>query len=80
MFSGEECQRTGTEYRPPKGRRKVTENQDLRKGVNSVEDGGVKKDDGEVSDADSLSDLYPGEKFIIDCLDVFVLCIVLAEY
>jgi hypothetical protein len=31
----------------------------LRKGVNSVEEGG-EDDEGEISDTDSLSDLYPG--------------------
>ncbi|KAL4218945.1 Surfeit locus protein 2 [Mactra antiquata] len=60
----EECQRTGKEYRPPKGRRKVTENQDLRKQVVTTGDGATADnddDDDENSDVDSLSDLYPAD-------------------
>ncbi|XP_045189167.2 surfeit locus protein 2-like [Mercenaria mercenaria] len=59
----EECKRTGKEYKPPRGRRKVQENPDLRKGVNSVDEGGD-NDEGEISDTDSLSDLYPAAEFV----------------
>ncbi|XP_060575139.1 surfeit locus protein 2-like isoform X2 [Ruditapes philippinarum] len=61
----EECQRTGKEYRPPRGRRKVQENLDLRKRAYSVEEGG-EDDEGEISDTDSLSDLYPADKVTLE--------------
>ncbi|XP_052221990.1 nucleolar transcription factor 1-like isoform X2 [Dreissena polymorpha] len=51
----EECQRNGTEFKPPRGRRKV-QDRDLGKGKNSVKDA---DDEGDMSETDSLSDLHP---------------------
>lgn len=60
----EECQRTGKEYRPPRGRRKMQENLDIKKGVTSVEEGGEDDNEEEISDTDSLSDLYPAADLV----------------
>lgn len=62
MIVGEECQRQGTEYKLPRGRRKVQDpdkQEDLSEGdvvLGQSDDA----DEGKISETDSLSDLYPG--------------------
>ena len=60
-MSGQECQRNGTEFKPVRGPKKREERME-GKGSKSKGSNSIDSDDeaGEISDTDSLSDLYPG--------------------
>ena len=66
LITGEECQRTGEVYARAKYRKIIpgsennkTEDSDVKEGEEVVEEG-EEEEDNDDSDADSLSDLYPG--------------------
>lgn len=63
--TGKECQAKGIPYKPARGRRKVQDPDSVR-GANSKDDN-EDEEDGAVSDADSYSDLLPGETIFNKC-------------
>jgi len=77
LHSDGDCKARGVEYKPPRGRRKI-QDPDIRKGDLSQGDvvPGRSSDDeqAEISDTDSLSDLYPGIQLIQikGCIDNYI--------
>ena len=61
IATGEDCQKKGLVFKPNRSRRQREESYESGRGGNSKD--GDEDDGGDQSDADSLSDLYPGKDF-----------------